>query len=327
MKIVIHGAGPSGCTAARVLAELGHTVEVYEVRDTVGGNTAEVNLHGTIVHAYGPHLFHTDDEEVQSFLSRFTEWVPYKHKVEANTRSGVISLPIVDLNLAEPISVLEHPNSEQLYNLVYRDYSLKQWGYQPPKEVLNRVMIMNKPQDGYFNNKYQALPKDGYIAMFNKMLDHPNISVFLNADKDSRPDCDLRVWTGAIDAYHDYVLGTLKYRSLRIENTLSIKHTGAATINECNLNRKFTRSTDYNVLPINNYKLAYNVIQREYPCDHKPGVNEAFYPMKDTELFEAYTNLGSNTLFIGRLAEYKYLDIDKAIKNSLDMINHYISLI
>lgn len=307
MLVVIHGAGPAGCTAARLLAEKGHEVTVLETRDHVAGNTYDYMHEGVLIHKYGPHLFHTNNDEVVEFLSRFTEWRPYKHKVKAITEEGVIDLPIVDTFIPHDMSVLKHPNSDYYYNLVYRDYSFKQWGYQPPKEVLDRVMIKCEPQEGYFTDKFQALPKYGYTVMFGEMLNHPNITVELDCLAHILPDCDLRVWTGKVDEYYNYTKGELKYRSLYFDVVTEDTPMEAVTVNNCTMREAYTRITNYSMMCDRGNKWR----QVEYPLEYTKGVNEPYYPMGDN----AYADMvpTERCLLLGRLAEFKYYDMDKVI--------------
>ena len=272
MKVVIHGAGPSGCTAARLLADAGHEVLILDVRDHIGGNTYDSFVKGVMVHNYGPHLFHTNNDEVISFLSRFTEWTPYTHKVKAVTKEGVISLPIYDEQLFDDVSVTEHYADPYYYNLVYKDYSFKQWGHQPPKEVLDRVMVKCRPQEGYFTDKFQALPKLGYTDMFIEMLVHENITIELSVDGNIRPECDLRVWTGKLDEYFNYSKGELTYRSLDMEMFTSGGPQEAVTVNDCTLEEEYTRVTDYGMM----MGKDTHICQAEYPCPYIKGVNEPY---------------------------------------------------
>jgi len=319
MIIHVHGAGISGCVAARLLAEKGHTVKVFETRSTVGGNAHDYENAGTRVHMYGPHLFHSNDDGVVEFLSRFTSWIPYKHKVVARTVKGLIKLPIVDTSLSCDTSVVDHPNSDELFNLVYKYYSMKQWGTIPAKEVLNRVMIKCKEQDGYFTDKFQALPKNGYTEMCIEMLRHTNIDlIYKHSGLPS--DCNLRIWTGTIDSYYKHSLGDIKYRSLNIHTQVEMDGQEATTVNECTLDAHYTRTTDYGMLPTG----TLHIKQIEVPCDYKPGVNEPYYPVGD-KLYDEYAKLPyDGTIFIGRLAEYKYFDMDKAVRNCMDRINEIL---
>ena len=307
MKVVVHGAGPAGCTAARLLAEQGHEVTILEIRNHIAGNAYDYSVDGVLIHKYGPHLFHTNDKDVVAFLSRFTKWKPYIHKVKAITSEGIISLPIYDKQLIEDVSVTEHYADPYYYDLVYRDYSLKQWGYQPPKEVLDRVMIKHKEQEGYFTDTFQALPLDGYTAMFAKMLNHKNITVELSVHPDERPDCDLRVWTGPADEYYGFTRGELCYRSLNFDIYKGTIPLEAVTVNNCTLDVPYTRVTDYNMM----HNIGIGWRQAEFPLDHIRGVNEPYYPVGEN--FYEGMKPTENCILLGRLAEFKYYDMDKII--------------
>jgi len=312
LRVVIHGAGLAGCAAARILAEEGHEVTILEARPHIGGNAYDYEIEeGVFVHKYGPHLFHTNDKEVWNFLGRFTGWIDYKHKVTANTSEGNIKLPIYDKQLTDDVSVTEHYADPYYYDLVYKDYSFKQWGYQPPKEVLDRVMIKCEPQDGYFTDTYQGLPAEGYTAMFKNMVNHPNITVELLADRDIRPDCDLRVWTGMVDEYYKYNKGKLSYRSLTFDLHTKTMDMPSVTVNECTMKEIFTRTTNYSMM----HNKGYKIKQSEYPCIYTQGINEPYYPIGDNMYKDSIPN--EKCILLGRLAEFKYYDMDKVVAKVL----------
>ena len=315
MKVVIHGAGLAGCTAARILAEEGHEVTILEVRPHIGGNAYDYEIgEGLFVHKYGPHLFHTNDKEVWDFLGRFTGWRDYKHKVTANTSEGNIKLPIYDKQLTDDVSVTEHYADPYYYDLVYKDYSFKQWGVVPPREVLDRVMIKCEPQDGYFTDTYQGLPAEGYSAMFNNMVNHPNITIELLVDRDIRPECDLRIWTGMVDEYYKYSEGELTYRSLAFDLHTRPMDMPSVTVNECTMGELFTRTTNYSMMHDKGTKFK----QSEYAGKYIKGVNEPYYPV-GPNVYETHLP-DEKCVFLGRLAEFKYYNMDKVVARALKVL-------
>ncbi len=259
-------------------------MEIYEVRDHLAGNCHDASHGQTMLHTYGPHLFHTNDVEVWEFLSRFTEWIPYHHKVVADTRLGRISIPYNQTTVAQLGREL---TDEEIRELIFVEYSEKQWGVpwaELPAAIKGRVPARREnADDGYFTDKYQAQPKEGYTRMFERMLEgipvhlgvgkeewrkhvaqcvppalergHPACAgegegIFrtgwkpvLQGRQDARPT-DLVIYTGKIDEYFGYCYGRLPYRSLRFEHYQSAERLPHAVINQCNA-KGYTRIYDH----------------------------------------------------------------------------------
>lgn len=318
MKALIVGAGISGCTAARLLADAGHEVEVWEARDHIGGNCHDEKVDGVTIHRYGPHLFHTNDRKVWDFLSRFTEWKDYRHTVVADTALGRISIPyspITERQLGRALS------DEEIRQLIFVEYSEKQWGVpwdQLPAAIKGRVPTRRETADErYFTDLYQGQPAAGYAVLFAKMLE--GIPVSLGQEKDSwrqrRAGADRVIYTGKIDEYFDYRYGRLPYRSLRFEHRRSAERLPHAVINQCN-RLPYTREYDHACFSQEHPERT--VITREYPLAHDES-NEPYYPMPFGEgqaLYQKYKELAGQeaaTLFLGRLATYSYLDMWMAV--------------
>jgi UDP-galactopyranose mutase len=281
------GAGFTGATFAERMASAGKRVQVIERRSHVGGNAYdEKNARGILVHKYGPHIFHTNSAEVWTYLSKFTEWRPYQHRVLGLIEQKLVPIPFNLDSLAAlfsredaariekallanygsgkrvPILKLrESPDSiiravaEYVYQKVFEKYTIKQWDLRPEQlspSVTARVPVSISHDDRYFQDAYQAIPLNGYTAMFRRMLHHPNITVVLNCDwkQAERKIANTRLlFTGAIDEFLDYRFGPLPYRSLRFEEYTLDKpqHQPVATVNYPN-DHDYTRITEQKLI-------------------------------------------------------------------------------
>lgn len=353
--IVVVGAGFAGSVIAERAASAGQRVLVLDRRPHIGGNAFdEPDAAGILVHRYGPHIFHTNSAEVFQYLSRFTEWRPYEHRVLARVRGLLVPMPInrttintlfgLDLRTEEDAeafyasraeSILGRTTSEdvvvgtvgrELYELFFQGYTRKQWGLDPSQldaSVTARVPTRTNDDDRYFTDRYQAMPRDGYTAMFGRMLGHPNIEVRTSTDYHAvREDLDHRtlVFTGPIDAYFDHRFGRLPYRSLRFEfETLDMPQAQAvATINEPDEHAvRYTRTTEFKHLTGQEHPRT--TLVREYPtADGDP-----YYPIprpENTALYQRYLQLAEATpgvVFVGRLGTYKYYNMDQVTAQAL----------
>jgi len=351
--VLIAGAGYAGSVMARELADAGRTVLVIDKRPHIAGNAFdELDAHGVLVHRYGPHIFHTNAERISAWLSRFTEWRPYEHRVRGVVDGALYPFPInrdtlnrlygLDLDEAgaaaffervreprEPVltseDVVLNSVGRDLYEKFFLNYTRKQWGLDPSQlkaGVAARIPVRTNTDDRYFTDEFQAMPLHGYTKMFEAMLDHPNISVELGvdfADVRKRGGFDHIVYTGPIDAYFDYCYGHLPYRSLRFEHehlpdVAQFQETG--TVNYPNDNA-YTRITEFKHLTGQQH--AGTSIVREYPqADGDP-----YYPVPRAEneaLFKRYEGLAekeSGVTFVGRLAQYRYYNMDQVVGAAL----------
>ena len=322
MNIKIIGCGLSGITAAILLKEKGHTVTIYDSRNHIGGNCYDSNIAGTIVHNYGPHLFHTNDEDVFKFLSRYTEWIPYENKPKGNTKLGLLSLPYSKKTIRE---IGRELSQEEIIDIIFKDYSEKQWGVsfnEIPKSIINRIPKTKDLEDPtwYEGEKYQCLPKHGYTKMMEEML--KGIPVILNSKNEQwiNQSADLTVFTGKIDEYFNYCYGRLPYRSLDFKHETSNTKLDYAIINQNNRVNSFTRMYDHSYFNFNHN--GSTIITREYPKECT-GNDTPFYPIpfgEGLKIYAKYKELADkekNVIFLGRLATYTYLDMWMAIKQAM----------
>ncbi|THU03710.1 UDP-galactopyranose mutase [Lampropedia puyangensis] len=350
---LIIGAGFAGSVIARELAEAGQQVHIIDKRPHIAGNAYdELDAHGVLVHRYGPHIFHTNSEKVFKYLSRFTEWRPYEHRVlgvvDGKTypfpinRSTLNQLYALDLDEAgaaaffekvreprEPIrsseDVVLNSVGRDLYEKFFLNYTRKQWGLEPSQlkaGVAARIPTRTNTDDRYFTDTFQAMPLHGYTRMFENLLDHPNIRMETSVDFADVPDHDGYahiVCTGPIDSFYGYRFGRLPYRSLRFEHahladTKQFQSVG--TVNYPN-DHAYTRITEFKHLT--GQQCDGTSIVREYPmADGDP-----YYPIPRDEneaLFKQYEALADaekNVTFVGRLAQYRYYNMDQVVAAAL----------
>jgi UDP-galactopyranose mutase len=351
---LVVGAGLAGSTVAeRLASQLGARVLVVDKRPHLAGNTHDPqNADGLRIHQYGPHVFHTNAAHVVAYLSRFTRWIPYEHRVLARVGERLVPIPInrttinrlYDLDLDEPgvaaflaARAEGRPhiaNSEEaivarvgreLYETFFRGYTRKQWGLDPAEldaSVCGRVPTRTNDDDRYFTDAFQAIPADGFTAMVTKMLDHPKIEVVTNCDFAriaDRARFDRVVYTGPIDEYFEFTFGRLPYRSLRFsfEAVDAADGLPVGCINEPDQAVPFTRTADYRYLT--GQRRARTVLGREYPSAE----GDPYYPIPrpdNRELARKYARLAATqrtVTFVGRLAEYKYYNMDQVVASAL----------
>lgn len=357
-KNLVVGAGMSGASLARLLAERGESVLVVDAKDHVGGNCRDRREDGIMVHTYGTHIFHTNNKEVWDFLSRFTKWHPYQHKVLGLVDGQTVPVPfnlnslrmVFPKNMADrlenrlldvfgfnrKVPILELRESgdgdlqflaEYIHQKIFLEYTLKQWGCAPDElepAVTGRVPVHISRDDRYFQDRYQGIPLDGFTALVEKMLDHPNIVVRLNTPFDAGMEYDRLFHTGSIDEFFGYRLGELPYRSISLDFVKFAKprFQGAAVVNyPCNYD--WTRIGEHKWFLDD--RTPHTIVSFEYPAPFRRGVNERYYPIIDeanVELHGAYQRLAGdmpNIRFFGRLGDYKYYDMDKAVARAMEV--------
>lgn len=353
--VMIVGAGFAGAVMAERLAtQANKKVLVVDRRPHVGGNAYDhFNDAGVLIHEYGPHIFHTNSADIFEYLSQFTEWRPYEHRVLGQVDGQRVPIPInrTTLNMlyglqlssdAEAAAYLETRREtldsietsedvvvaavgRELYEKFFRGYTRKQWGLDPSqldKAVTARVPTRTDTDDRYFSDRYQVMPLHGYTKMFEKMLDHPNIDILLGADyRDVQATYghDHLVFTGPIDEYFGHRYGKLPYRSLRFEHeTLDVAQLQpVAVVNYPDEAVPYTRITEYKHLTGQEHDKTS--ITREFPCDE----GDPYYPIPRAEnqaLFKRYEALAMgepNVSFVGRLATYRYYNMDQIVGQAL----------
>lgn len=332
-RLLVVGAGFSGAVVARELAERGHQITVIDKRAHVAGNAYDhVNEVGIRVHLYGPHLFHTSNQKVVDWLSRFTNWVPYKHKVKAMLTDGqLVTLPVN----AETAAIV---GADRIVDTFFRPYTEKMWGIpfdDVDGDVLKRVPVRQDLNEYYFpDDTFQALPADGYERLVLNILDHPNIQVELNRafapGDEQRFDHTFNAMP--IDEYFDFRYGELPYRSIRFHtSTLPVPRVyPVATVNFTH-RAPYTRVTEWKNLPGHGEALGHTTLTVEEPCDYRDNHMERYYPVKDKsgrnrELYKRYEQMvPANMTFIGRCGLYAYLDMHQAVNSALTIAERYQS--
>ena len=352
---LIVGCGFAGSVLAERLAtQHGARILMIDKRDHVGGNAYdEKNADGILYHKYGPHIFHTNSDEVFAYLSRFTEWRPYEHRVLATVRDKLVPIPINRTTLnelfglelqsdehaaaylasrAETVEdiqtsedVVINAVGRELYELFFRGYTRKQWGLDPSeldKSVTARIPTRTNTDDRYFTDKHQAMPADGYTAMFRRMLDHPNITIALGTDfRDLRDQqiADHIIYSGPIDEYFDWRFGKLPYRSLKfVHSTINAeRYQPVGTVNYPSEDVPYTRISEYKHLTGQDHRQTS--ITLEYPSAE----GDPYYPVPRPEnqaLYKQYEALADATrgvTFVGRLATYRYYNMDQIVGQAL----------
>jgi UDP-galactopyranose mutase len=353
--VVVVGAGFAGSVVAERLArEHGKRVLVLDRRSHIGGNAYdERDAAGILIHRYGPHIFHTNSPEIFEYLSEFTGWRPYEHRVLACVKDRLVPIPInrttlralfgADLRDEADVEDFYASRAEagptprtsedvvvrrvgrELYELFFRGYTRKQWGLDPSEldaSVTARVPARTNDDDRYFTDRFQAMPADGYTAMFERILGHPRIDVRTGVDFHSvRDELDFGqlVYTGPVDAYFDRRFGPLPYRSLRFEfETLPVeRYQPTGTVNFPDERVPYTRISEFKHLT--GQTSDATTIVREFP----ESGGDPYYPIPRPEnrtLYEQYEALARatpNVHFLGRLGTYKYYNMDQVVGQAL----------
>jgi UDP-galactopyranose mutase len=358
MRILMVGAGLSGAVTGRMLAEAGHAVTVVDARDHVAGNchtTRDADT-GVLVHAYGPHIFHTDDAEVWDYVNRFETFLPYKNRVKTTSRGAVYSLPVnlhtinqffgktlrpdeardfieglADTTIADPANFEEQALrfiGRDLYEAFFEGYTRKQWGCDPkdlPASILKRLPVRFNYDDNYFFHRFQGMPEGGYTAMVARILDHPGIDVQLSTRFDPKDAglWDHVFWSGPLDGWFGYDEGRLGYRTLDFERfTHRGDWQGCAVMNYGDVEVPFTRITEHkHFAPWESHEGS--VLYREYSRACGPE-DIPYYPIRlvaEKALLARYVERAravEGVTFMGRLGTYRYLDMDVTIREALD---------
>jgi UDP-galactopyranose mutase len=359
---LIVGAGFAGSVAAeRLAAGFGKKVLLIDKRPHIGGNAYDhYNDDGILVHKYGPHIFHTNSKDVFEYLSRFTEWRPYQHRVLACVDGQLLPIPInldtvnrlyglsltsfeVDQFFASVAQPVDNPTTSEdvivgkvgrdLYDKFFRNYTRKQWGLDPSEldaQVTARVPVRTNRDDRYFSDTYQVMPRHGYTRMFERMLDHPNIKVMLNTDYheiEGMVPYGEMIFTGPIDEFFGYRFGKLPYRCLSFQfETQRVERVQPVAVVNYPNEFPFTRVTEFKHLTGQQH--PYTTLVYEYPSDE----GDPYYPVPrpaNNELYRQYQALADATTrvhFAGRLATYKYYNMDQVVAQALALCTRLTGL-
>ena len=361
MNVLICGAGISGCSVSNILANSGHKVTIIDKKKHIGGLCYDGDMSGVKqIHKHGIHILRTNNDEVFKYLSKFTDWNLIEHTASSFIDGQYYPLPItrktinkffkIDLanekelknfvsHLSKNINLLDITSDDSetyllngvgrlIYEKFFKPYTMKQWGIHPselPSSICARVPIRYTDDDRYFTQKYVGLPKEGYTEMLNKMLEHPNIKLILDADFKEFSDTykesfDLIIYTGRIDEYYNYKFGKLPFRSLRFETTNyqdTEYYQKTCQVNYPAIEFDYTRKIE--IKHLTKQKCKNTVVVTEYPSMY----GEPMYPIPiedNIKLYQRYkclADIEDNVLFIGRLSEYLYLDMHQAIEKAI----------
>ncbi|WP_299423209.1 UDP-galactopyranose mutase [uncultured Shimia sp.] len=365
MSILIVGAGFSGAVIGRTLAEAGLKVTVLDSRNHLGGNchTERCEDTGVMVHTYGPHIFHTDNQRVWDYVTGFADFMPYRNQVKSTVGGAVYSLPInlhtinqffgktfnpeeartfieatqADTSISDPQSFEEQALrfvGPALYEAFFKGYTEKQWGCAPtelPASILKRLPLRFNYNDNYFSHRFQGIPKQGYTHLIGRILDHPGIDVHLNTPYTSMHASKAQhvFWSGPLDGYFGEKLGRLGYRTLDFERFTDVGDwQGCAVMNYGDPDVPFTRITEHkHFAPWETHDST--VCYKEYSRACEPN-DIPYYPIRLVEeksLLTQYETLARSeegVTFVGRLGTYRYLDMDVTIAEALDYSEKFL---
>jgi len=353
---LIVGSGFFGSICAYELNKKGHKVCVIDKRDHIGGNCYTSNRDGINVHEYGPHIFHTSNEKVWGWINQFTLFNNFTYRPVANYKGETYSLPFnmwtfsKIYNITHPHELLEllkkhnvsNPKNleecaislvgKKCYKKLIKGYTEKQWmksAKQLPKEIIERLPVRLTYDNNYFNDKYQGIPVEGYTKIFEKLLDGIDVKLSTDFFTDELPKYKNVIYTGPIDKYFNYQYGHLEYKTVRFEHSkLEMKnYQGTAVMNYTEKKVPKTRTIEHKHFENSNSEFTW--VSDEFPTEYKPEITDPYYPVNDktnNKIYEQYKNLSikeKNVYFGGRLAEYKYYDMDKVILSALNFVEQF----
>jgi len=366
-RIAVVGAGFSGAVIARELALAGYHVVVHDTRSHVAGNchTARDAETDIMVHVYGPHIFHTSNEQVWNYVQQFDEFMPFINRVKAVYNGQVYSLPInlmtinsffgknfnpkqaqdfiasiCDQSIADPQTFEEQAlrfMGKALYEAFFKGYTQKQWGLPPsalPASLLKRLPLRFNDDDNYYTSTFQGIPKHGYTYVVERMLEHPNIEVRLNTAfaREQAVDYQHVFYSGSIDTWFDYSAGRLAYRTLDFARERHAgDYQGNAVINYSNLEIPYTRITEHkHFAPWEQHQNTVIYKEHSRACGER---DIPYYPIRlvnDKTLLTHYVGLANaetQVTFVGRLGTYRYLDMHVTIEEALQVVEHFLQAV
>ena len=356
---LIVGSGFFGSICAYELNRKGFKVCVIDNRNHIGGNCYTSNRDGINVHDYGPHIFHTSNEEVWKWINQFVQFNHFRLSPVANYKGELYSLPfnmwtfsqMWGVSTPDEAKVMIQKQSDEIgeptnleeqaikfvgkdvYNKLIKGYTEKQWrkpAVDLPKEIIKRLPVRFTYDNNYFNDKYQGIPIGGYTQIFEKLLE--GIDVKLNTDyfTDELPDHNKVIYTGPIDKFYNYRFGELEYKTTKFEHNLldTPNYQGCAIMNYTDSETPYTRTIEHKHFEFGDSDTTW--VTHEYPIEYDAKTTEPYYPVNDSEnnekynLYKSLVNSEKNVIFGGRLAEYKYYDMHQVIESALKKINEII---
>lgn len=356
---LIVGSGFFGSICAYELNKKGYKVCVIDNRTHIGGNCYTSNRDGINVHDYGPHIFHTSNEEVWKWINQFVEFNHFRFSPIANYKGELYSLPfnmwtfsqmwgVTTPNEAKAMiqqqsdEITEPTNLEEqaikfvgkdVYKKLIKGYTEKQWRKpcnELPKEIIKRLPVRFTYDNNYFNDKYQGIPIGGYTQIFEKLLD--GVGVRLNTDyfNDELPEHNKVIYTGPIDRFYNYKFGELEYKTTKFEHKHldTPNYQGCAVMNYTDVETPHTRTIEHKHFEFGDSDTTW--VTHEYPIEYNAKTTEPYYPVNDSEnnekynLYKSLADSEKNVIFGGRLAEYKYYDMHQVIESALKKVNEII---
>ena len=356
---LIVGSGFFGSICAYELNRNGYKVCVIDNRNHIAGNCYTSNRNGINVHDYGPHIFHTSNEEVWKWINQFVEFNHFRLSPVANYKGELYSLPFnmwtfsqmweittpdevkamiqkQSDEIAEPTNLEEQAIKfvgKDVYNKLIKGYTEKQWRKpcnELPKEIIKRLPIRFTYDSNYFNDKYQGIPIGGYTQIFEKLLD--GVDIILNTDyfNDELPEHNKVIYTGPIDRFYNYKFGELEYKTTKFEHKHldTPNYQGCAVMNYTDVETRYTRTIEHKHFEFGNTDTTW--VTHEYPVEYNANTTEPYYPVNDLEnnekynLYKSLADSEKNVIFGGRLAEYKYYDMHQVIESALKKVNEII---
>lgn len=361
---LIIGSGLYGSVSAQILKERGLSVLVIDKRNHIGGNCYTEKRNGINVHKYGPHIFHTSNQTVWKYINRFIEFQPFQLNVVANYQDSLYNLPfnmntfhqmwgVVSPEQAKEkiesqkyrgivTNLEEHAISmvgQDIYEKLIHGYTKKQWGKDPrelPSSIIKRLPVRYTFDNNYFNDTYQGIPTNGYAELFEKLLDDVEIELdvdyFQNREYWNKKANNI-IYTGKIDEFFDYEYGELEYRSLSFSEYEIPKNSyqGTCIVTYTDIGVSQTRITEHKHFDKKCSNQSSTIISVEFPCDYNRYQNTPYYPINtanNASIYSKYKKLADDhkTTFGGRLAKYKYIDMDQTIGMALADLNYSCSL-
>ena len=358
---LIVGAGLFGSVFAQIATERGKSCLVIDKRDHIGGSCYTKGVGGIQVHAYGPHIFHTSDEKVWTYINTFSKFTRFTNAPIAIYEGQSYNLPF-NMNTFAKIYGITTPDEaierirkditfsgspanleekaislvgDRIYRMLVKGYTEKQWGKdctELPPDIIGRLPLRFSYSNDYFNDKYEGIPEEGYTKIFEKLLAGADVMLSTPFDKSFKSIADTIIYTGKIDEYYGYEFGVLEYRSLRFEESLLTdveNYQGNAVVNYTERSIPFTRIVEHKHFNLNPSPTPYTVITREYPELHNEN-NDPYYPIpseRNRVLYAKYKQISAhskNVVFAGRTGDYRYYDMDDTISNAIELAEKLI---